>query len=213
MVESIRKLLENNEQWVNEMIEQDPAYFSRHIDTQTPSFLWIGCSDSKFQPNEVTRTDPGDLVVHRNIANLVVQADMNVLSVIGYAVEILKVRHVIVCGHYGCSGIRTAMQATDHGFLDNWLRAVRDTQSYYWNELKLLKGEERENRLVELNVREQVYNLGKTSIIQNAWKKSNNPYLHGWVFDSKTGKIITQTGMIHSEMSLKEVCKFENGLS
>lgn len=211
MVESIRKLLENNEHWVNEMIAEDPEYFSRRNDNQTPSFLWIGCSDNKFQPNEVTGTDAGELVVHRNIANLVVQADMNVLSVIGYAVEILKVRHVIICGHYGCNGVRTAMQTSDHGFLDNWLRAVRELQGYYWNDLKMLKGEERENKLVELNVREQVYNLGKTSIIQNAWKKSNHPYLHGWVHDPNTGRILSQTGMIHSDMSLKEVCKFETG--
>lgn len=212
MVESIRRLLENNDQWVAEMTAQDPEYFSSRSEGQAPSFLWIGCSDSRVPPNEITKTDPGEIFVHRNIANLVVQTDMNILSVIQYAVEVLRVRHVIVCGHYGCGGVRAAMQHSDHGLIDNWLRTIKDTQNYYWQQLKELKGEERENRLVELNVIEQVYNLGKTNIIQHAWKKGNNPYLHGWVYDLKTGKIKTQTNMINSEMALKEVCKFEMGI-
>lgn len=212
MVESIRRLLDNNDQWVKDMLDADPAYFSRNAESQSPSFLWIGCSDSRVPPNEITRTDPGEIFVHRNIANLVVQTDMNILSVIYYAVEVLKVRHVIVCGHYGCGGVRAAMQSSDHGFIDNWLRTIKDTQNYYWKQLKELKGEDRENRLVELSVIEQVYNLGKTNIIQSAWRKGNNPYLHGWVYDLKTGRIKTQTSMINSEMALKEVCKFEMGL-
>lgn len=213
MVESIRRLLENNEQWVEEMISKDPEYFSSRAELHTPSFLWIGCSDSCVPPNEITKTDAGEIFVHRNIANLVVQTDMNVLSVIQYAVDILKVRHIIVCGHYGCGGIRMAMQHGDHGLIDNWLKTIEETKNYYWMQLKELKGEERENRLVELNVIEQVYNLGKTSIVQHAWKKGNTPYLHGWVYDVKTGKIKTQTNIINSEMALKEVCKFELGIT
>ncbi len=212
MVESIRRLLENNEQWISEMTAADPEYFSSKSEGQAPSFLWIGCSDSRVPPNEITKTNPGEIFVHRNIANLVVQTDMNILSVIQYAVDVLRVRHVIVCGHYGCGGVRTAMQNSDHGLIDNWLRTIKDTQNYYWQQLKELKGEARENRLVELNVIEQVYNLGKTNIIQNAWRKGNNPYLHGWVYDLKSGKIKSQTTMINSEMALKEVCKFEMGV-
>ncbi len=212
MVEAIKRLLSNNERWVEEMTASDPQFFSREYEFQAPNFLWIGCSDSRVPPNEITGTHPGDIFVHRNIANLVVQTDMNILSVLQYAVDILKVRHIIVCGHYGCGGVRAAMSREDHGLIDNWLRTIKDTQNYYWKQLETLKGEERENRLVELNVIEQVYNLGKTNVIQNAWKKGNSPYLHGWVYDMRTGHIKTQTGMINSEMALKEVCKFELGI-
>lgn len=212
MVESIRRLLENNETWVAEMTATDPDYFTSRSETQTPSFLWIGCSDSRVPPNEITKTDPGEIFVHRNIANLVVQTDMNILSVLQYAIDILKVRHIIICGHYGCGGIKAAMQDQDHGLIDNWLRTIKDTQNYYWHQLKELRGEEREGRLVELNVIEQVYNLGKTNLIQNAWKRGNFPYLHGWVYDLKTGYIKTQAEMINSEIALKEVCKFEKGI-
>ncbi len=212
MVEAIKRLLDNNRDWVEEMTAKDENYFLSRSANQAPSFLWIGCSDSRVPPNEITKTDPGDIFVHRNIANLVVQTDMNMLSVLQYAVDVLRVRHVIICGHYGCGGVRTAMQDQEHGLIDNWLRTIKDTQNYYWKQLSQIKGEEREDRLVELNVIEQVYNLGKTNIIQNAWKKGNFPYLHGWVYDLKTGLIKTQTSMINSEISLKEVCKFEMGV-
>ncbi len=209
MVETIKRVLENNQAWVDEMIQQDPEFFSNQLENQNPNFLWIGCSDSRVHPNEITQTDAGEIFVHRNFANLVVQTDMNLLSVLQYAVEVLKVRHVVVCGHYGCAGVKTAMQDRDHGLIDNWLRSIKDTQNYYWQQLKVLQGKERENRLVELNVVEQIYNLGKTSVIQQAWKKGNMPYLHGWVYNMETGLIKTQTPMINSEMALKEVCKFE----
>lgn len=212
MVEAIKRLLDNNRDWVEEMTAKDENYFLSRSSGQAPSFLWIGCSDSRVPPNEITKTDPGDIFVHRNIANLVVQTDMNMLSVLQYAVDVLRVRHVIICGHYGCGGVRTAMQDQEHGLIDNWLRTIKDTQNYYWKQLSQIKGEEREDRLVELNVIEQVYNLGKTNIIQNAWKKGNFPYLHGWVYDLKSGLIKTQTSMINSEISLKEVCKFEMGV-
>ena len=179
---------------------------------QQPRILWIGCSDSRVPPNEITQTAPGDIFVHRNIANIVVQTDMNMLSVLQYAVDVLKVQHVIVCGHYGCGGVLAAMGNHQYGLIDNWLRTIKDTQNYYWQQLKTLDDEARGRRLVELNVIEQVYNLGKTNTIQNAWNNEGRPYLHGWVYDLKTGKIHTQTSQIGNEEDLKSTCKFEQGI-
>jgi carbonic anhydrase len=208
----ILNLLENNKTFVAEKLALDPEYFIKSSAGQTPKILWIGCADSRVPPNEITKTHPGDLFVHRNIANLVVMTDMNMLSVLQYAVEVLKVEHVIVCGHYGCGGVKAAMGTQQLGLIDNWLRTIKDTQNYYWKQLDPLSESQRFERLVELNVIEQVYNLGKTSIVQNAWKDSGAPHLHGWVYDLKTGFIKTQTSMINSEETLKEVCKFEMGV-
>jgi carbonic anhydrase len=208
----IHKLLENNESFVNEQLQRDPEFFIKSAKGQQPKVLWIGCADSRVPPNEITKTDPGELFVHRNIANLVVQTDMNMLSVLQYAVEVLKVDHVIVCGHYGCGGVKAAMGIQQFGLIDNWLRQIKDTQNYYWQQLKPMDEEARFDRLVELSVIENVYNLGKTNIIQNAWASRKAPSLHGWVYDIRTGFIKTQTSMIDSEEALKEVCKFEMGL-
>jgi len=212
MQDYINKLLENNAQFVEEHLAKDPDFFVKSAKGQEPKVLWIGCSDSRVPPNEITKTDPGEIFVHRNIANLVIQTDMNMLSVLQYAVEVLKVGHVIVCGHYGCGGVKAAMGSHQFGLIDNWLRQIKDTQNYYWMQLKELTENERFNRLVELSVIDQVYNLGKTNIIQNAWRDRQTPMLHGWVYDIGSGFIKEQTAMINNEETLKEVCKFEMGI-
>lgn len=212
MIKQIEQLLQNNEDFVAEKLAIDPHFFKDSAKGQQPAFLWIGCADSRVPPNEITKTDPGQIFVHRNIANLVVQTDMNMLSVLQYAVEVLEVSHVIVCGHYGCGGVKTAMGQHQYGLIDNWLRQIKDTQNYYWKQLSELDEDARFDRLVELSVIEQVYNLGKTNIIQNAWASRKAPYLHGWVYDIRTGYIKTQTSMINNEELLKETCKFEMGI-
>ncbi len=212
MTKYILELIENNKEFVAEKLQIDPDFFIKSSEGQSPKALWIGCADSRVPPNEITKTNPGDIFVHRNIANLVVMTDMNVLSVIQYAVEVLKVEHIIVCGHYGCGGVKAAMGDHQFGLIDNWIRTIKDTQNYYWKQLGELSEEERFDRLVELNVIEQVYNVGKTNIVQNSWAATGAPYLHGWVYDLKTGFIKTQTSMISNEETLKEVCKFELGI-
>jgi carbonic anhydrase len=208
MIQLIENLLENNRQWVQERLNENPAFFDAMAQGQHPAILWIGCSDSRVPPNEVTKTQPGEMFVHRNIANLVVQTDMNMLSVLQYAVEVLKVQHIIVCGHYGCGGIKAALTSHQYGLIDNWLRQIKDTINFYWDGLKDLDETTRENRVVELNVVEQIYNLGKTSIIQNSWKQSGAPYLHGWVFDVKTGLISTHTPLINTNDGIDAICKY-----
>lgn len=208
----IEKMLSNNREWVAEQLALDPSYFERLAAGQSPSILWIGCADSRVPPNEITKTHPGDIIVHRNVANLVVQTDMNMLSVLQYAVEVLKVQHVIVCGHYGCGGVLAAMGSHQYGLIDNWLRTIKDTQNYYWQQLKDLDEHARGRRMVELNVIEQVHNLGKTNIIQNAWKSGGKPFIHGWAYDLGTGIIKSLTSDIGDEEALKETCKFEMGI-
>jgi carbonic anhydrase len=210
MIERIEELLRNNEAFVAEHLRLDPRYFEQLSEGQHPGFLWIGCSDSRVSPDRITGTQPGDMFVHRNIANLVVQTDMNLLSVLQYAVDVLEVEHVIVCGHYGCGGVKAAMGEPRHGLIDNWLRTLKDTQMYFWNELAGLDEHARFARMVELNVIEQVYNLGKTSIVQNAWKRGGRPYIHGWVFDLASGYIRPQTSMINNDAAMHEVCKFHH---
>src|SRR4051812_32230957 len=169
---SYEKLLLENKAWAKERVEEDPEFFSRLEHLQTPEYLWIGCSDSRVPANEITGTQPGEIFVHRNIANLVVNTDVNLLSVLEYAVEVLKVKHVIVCGHYGCGGVKAATTNTDHKqVLNMWLRNIKDVYRIHQTELdQLPEGDVRVNRLVELTVSEQVMNLAKTSIIQKAWK-------------------------------------------
>jgi carbonic anhydrase len=188
---SYKKLLSDNVAWANKMLKEDPEYFENLSHLQSPEFLWIGCSDSRVPANQITGTQPGEIFVHRNIANLVIHTDVNLLSVLEFAVTHLKVKHVIVCGHYGCGGIKAAM--TNHDYkqvLNMWLRNIKDVYSLYKNELEAIDdSEERENRLTELNVKEQVMHLAKTSIIQRAWKHEQRPQLHGWVYGLKDGII------------------------
>ena len=183
------KLLLENKAWAKEMLEDDPDYFNRLAYVQTPEFLWIGCSDSRVPANEITGTQPGEIFVHRNIANLVVHTDVNLLSVLQYAVDILQVKHIIVCGHYGCGGIKAAMTKQSYaGVINKWLRNIKDVYRLYRNELDaIVDMEQRTDKLVELNVKEQVNNLAKTSIIQKSWKQNERPHIHGWVYGLKDG--------------------------
>ncbi len=210
MLPSIQRLIDNNKEWVQEKLAIDPGFFEILSQGQHPKYLWIGCSDSRVPPNEITKTLPGEIFVHRNIANLVVQTDMNLLSVIQYAVDVLKVEHIIVCGHYKCGGVHAAMHNQQYGLIDNWLQQIKDTYNFYWNFLKDLDEEKREERLVELSVVQQVYNLGKINTIQNAWRAENRPYLHGWVYNIKTGIVTPQTPMINNNDGIDQICRFAN---
>ncbi len=189
--QSYEKLLLENKAWAKEMITNDPDFFNRLAKLQTPEFLWIGCSDSRVPANQITGTQPGEVFVHRNIANMVVNTDVNLLSVLDYAVNHLKVKNVIVCGHYGCGGVKAATTNSDlKPVLNMWLRNIKDVIRLHRDELNSIPDEEkRVDRLVELNVREQVMNLAKTSIIQRAWKEDRRPDLHGWVYGLKDGLI------------------------
>jgi carbonic anhydrase len=184
-------LLKNNKDWAAEQVNRDPDFFHRLLKLQTPEILWIGCSDSRVPANQITATEPGEIFVHRNVANLVINTDVNVLSVLDYAVNHLKVKHVIVCGHYGCGGIKAATTQNDFKpVLNMWLRNIKDVFRLHREELNKIKDEDKRcDRLVELNVQEQVFNLAKTSIIQRAWKLENRPDLHGWVYGLHDGII------------------------
>jgi carbonic anhydrase len=184
------KLLENNKQWAADVVNADAEYFSRLEHLQTPEYLWIGCSDSRVPANEITGTNPGEIFVHRNIANMVVHTDMNLLAVLEYAVNHLKVKHIIVCGHYGCGGVKAAMTNHNFGIINKWIRNIKDVYRFHHDELNLISDEKvKTNRLIELNVIEQVKNLAKTSIVQKCWKYEQRPYLHGWVYDLHDGII------------------------
>ena len=186
------KLLANNKEWAKAETERDPEYFTRLALLQSPEILWIGCSDSRVPADKITCTQPGEIFVHRNIANMVVHTDLNLLSVLQYAVEVLEVKHIIVCGHYGCGGIKAAMTQHSFGIINKWLRNIKDVYRIHQDEIDGIEGEEeRANRLTELNVKEQVYNLAKTSIIQSAWKNHQRPDLHGWVYGLDNGIINT----------------------
>ena len=190
MEKSYARLIENNKTWVAEQLQLDPSFFENLSKGQTPEYLWIGCSDSRVPAESITGTEPGEMFVHRNIANMVVHSDMNMLSVLSYAVEVLKVKHVIVCGHYGCGGVMAAMKNQQFGLIDNWLRHIKDVYRYHHQELDAIEDETlRARRFVEVNVQEQVHDLGKTSIVQNAWKRNQPLHLHGWVYDIHDGLI------------------------
>jgi carbonic anhydrase len=190
-MQSYEKLLLENKAWAQERLADNPEYFKRLAGLQSPEFLWIGCSDSRVPANEITGTQPGEIFVHRNVANLVVNTDVNLLAVLDYAVTHLKVKHVIVCGHYGCGGVKAASTQTDFKpVLNMWLRNIKDVMRIHRTELEgIAEEEQRTDRLVELNVREQVYNLAKTTIIQRCWKNEQRPDLHGWVYGLKDGLI------------------------
>jgi carbonic anhydrase len=191
----ITNLLQNNKAWAAERIKRDPTFFTRLATIQAPEFLWIGCSDSRVPANEIVGLDPGELFVHRNVANVVVHTDLNCLSVLQFAVDVLKVKHVIVCGHYGCGGIHAALEKQSHGLIDNWLRHVQDVERDYEDELALIADQQaRENRLCELNVAEQVRNVARTTIVQDAWRGGHDVRLHGWIYGLKDG-LITDLGI------------------
>lgn len=209
MKERCQKLLLNNRQWSLEKRGQDADYFKKLSQGQSPEYLWIGCSDSRVPANEVTRTQPGEIFVHRNIANVVIQTDMNLLSVLYYAVDILHVKHIIVCGHYGCGGVTAAMQNKDFGFVNNWLRSIKEVYSKHKNELEKIKDpEQRERRLVDLNTIEQCNNLGKTRIVQRAWK-NGALQIHPWVFDCCTGLIEELDNAVTSINDVEPIFRYE----
>ena len=184
------KILQDNKQWAERQKQNDPDYFKRLIEIQSPEILWIGCSDSRVPADRITATEPGEIFVHRNVANLVVHTDLNLLSVLQYAVEILKVKHVIVCGHYNCGGIIAAMKNESLGLIDKWIWNIKNVHRLHRKEIDALPTQEEKIKLLtELNVKEQVMNLAKTSIIQKAWKQTNCPDLHGWVYDLRDGII------------------------
>ena len=185
---SLKQLLDNNRAWAKSMLSQDAQYFSRLAQQQSPQYLWIGCSDSRVPANQITGLAPGEVFVHRNIANVVVHTDLNCLSVIQFAVDILKVRHIILCGHYGCSGVHAAMTKHRIGLSDNWLRHVQDIAGKHDAELRTLTDEERRHRrLCELNAREQVENIVQCTAVQEAWERGQPLDVHGWIYDLKDG--------------------------
>lgn len=195
---SYKKLLDGNRRFAMEKKFDDPEYFKKLSLGQKPDYLWIGCSDSRVPANEVTSTESGEIFVHRNIANLVVHTDANLLSVLEYAVKYLKVKHVIVCGHYGCGGVKAAVSNQFHGFVDNWLCNIKDVYNKHHLELETIQDEDkRVDRLTELNVIEQVRNLAKTTIVQEAWK-TRSLHLHGWVYGINSG-LVTDLSVIHNE--------------
>ncbi len=189
-MQAIEKLLLENKAWAAEKVMDDPNFFKRLSNIQTPQFLWIGCSDSRVPANEITGTQPGEIFVHRNVANLVVDNDLNLLTVLEYAVRYLKVRHIIVCGHYGCGGVKAAASKDDFGIINKWLENIKDVLRANKDELSNMKNEdEMTDRLVELNVIAQVKNLAKSKIIQETWKNGDGPILHGWVYGLKDGLV------------------------
>jgi carbonic anhydrase len=204
------KFLEGNKEWVAKKLAEDSQYFERLSKGQSPPLLWIGCSDSRVPANEIINAQPGEVFVHRNIANMVVHADMNMLTVVDFAVQILKVKHVIVCGHYGCGGILAAISNKQYGLIDNWLRNIKDVYRLHQKELDDIKDEhQRTNKLVELNVIEQVLNLCKTSTIQNAWKERNFPHIHGWVYDIGNGIIKDLDVSVKNNDDMSAIYRFD----
>lgn len=205
-----RRLLEGNRKFVQDVSEKDPGFFERLAAAQKPKVLWIGCSDSRVPANQITSTLPGEIFTHRNVANVVVHTDMNCLSVMEYAINVLKVEHVIVCGHYGCGGVLAAMGQDHYGVIDNWLRNIKDVYRLHKDELDAIEDEDlRGRRFVELNVIEQVFNVCKTSTIQRAWQEENRPWVHGWVYDLSNGIIKDLDVNITNHQDLVDIYKFD----
>jgi carbonic anhydrase len=205
-----QKLLDNNKKWVESKLNQDPDFFNKLSAGQKPPVLWIGCADSRVPANEIIGAGPGEVFVHRNIANLVVHSDMNMLSVLDYAVNVLEVKHVIVCGHYGCGGVQTAMTNKHVGLIDNWIRHIKDVYRFHQDELNTIEDEKKRfDSFVEFNVVEQVLNLAKTSIVQSAWERGQNIHVHGWVYDIKDGLIKDLEITLRDNKSLSAVYQLD----
>ena len=184
----LKTLFDNNKKWANSIKEKDPDFFTKLSKQQNPKYLWIGCSDSRVPANEIVGLIPGEIFVHRNIANLVVHTDLNCLSVIQFAVQVLKIKHIIVCGHYGCGGIKAALEKKNHGLIENWLQHIRDIYRFHKSELDSKQSEvEKNNLLCELNVKEQVLNVCKTTIVKHVWNSGGELSVHGWIYDIKNG--------------------------
>ena len=210
MIKSYKKLFENNKNWVKETTSQNPQFFEKLAQGQSPQFLWIGCSDSRVPANELTGTVPGDIFVHRNIANMVIHTDMSMLSVLDYSINVLGVKHIMVVGHYGCGGVNAAMGNKQVGLIDNWLRNIKDVYRLHETELDAIEDqEERSNRLVELNVQEQVFNLTKTSIVQNAWANGQSLLVHGIIYDIHDGLLKDLNITVGDISQIDPVYKFD----
>ncbi len=186
-MKTLNQLFENNRAWAESIQKDNPDFFPKLAQQQTPQFLWIGCSDSRIPVNQIVNLGPGEIFVHRNIANVVVHTDLNCLSVMQYAVEVLQVKHVIVCGHYGCGGVKASMEDQDHGLIDNWLRHIKDVSRLHEQTLSTLEGEEKFAKLCELNVIEQVNHVSTSPIVRNAWKRGADLKVHGLIYDLSTG--------------------------
>ena len=186
-MKTLKRIFDRNLAWATAIKEKDPGFFPALAAQQSPEYLWIGCSDSRVPANQIIDLPPGEVFVHRNIANVVVHTDLNCLSVIHYAVEVLRVKHIIVCGHYGCGGVMAAMEDQDHGLIDNWLRHIRDVDRFNCENLEGLSKHERIDALCELNVKEQVTNVCKTPVVQKAWKEGQALSVHGWIYDISNG--------------------------
>jgi len=205
-----KSLLENNKKWVEKKLDLDPKFFEKLADGQNPPILWIGCADSRVPANEIIGAEPGEVFVHRNIANMVLHTDMSMLSVLDYAVNVLDIRHVIVCGHYGCGGVAAALTNKTFGLIDNWIRHIKDVYRFHQDELnEITDPKQKMNRFVELNVIEQVMDLAKTSIIQNAWEKGHTIHIHGWVYDVKDGYINDLNVSLKDNHSLNSVYQLD----
>jgi carbonic anhydrase len=205
-----KSLLDNNKKWVNDKLANDPEYFEKLAKGQQPPLLWIGCADSRVPANEIIGAQPGEVFVHRNIANMVIHTDINMLSVVDYAVNVLKVKHIIVCGHYNCGGVQAAMGNKSYGIIDNWIRHIKNTYRLHKEELDAIEDEgKRFDRYVELNVSEQVFDLAKTSIVQNAWKNKQDLMLHGWVYSIKEGVVQEVVSKVANNSQLDAVYQLD----
>lgn len=208
--EFYKKIIDNNKKWVESQVALDAEFFKDLAKGQQPPLLWIGCSDSRVPANEIIGAKPGEVFVHRNIANMVVHTDMNMLSVLDYAVNVLKVSHVIVCGHYGCGGIKAAMGNQSIGLIDNWIRHIKDVYRLHEDYLNSIAVEDdRFNKFVEINVQEQVFDLAKTSIVQNAWRNGQELTLHGWAYGLNSGYVTDLDVNMSSNNELDEVYRLK----
>jgi carbonic anhydrase len=186
-LKKLQHLFDNNIAWAEKIKANDPGFFDRLSEQQTPDYLWIGCSDSRVPATQIVNLPPGEVFVHRNIANVVVHNDTNCLSVIQFAVEVLKVKHIIVCGHYGCGGVKAAVEDQDHGLINEWLAHIKEVKQKYLAELADLTADQKNNRMCELNVIEQVKHVSETAAVQNAWENGNALSIHGWIYDISDG--------------------------
>src|SRR5690554_4275075 len=212
MSDFYKKIIENNKKWVESKLALDPDFFKKLSETQTPPLLWIGCSDSRVPANEIIGAQPGEVFVHRNIANMVIHSDMNMLSVLDYSVNVVKVKHVIVCGHYGCGGVKAALGHSSAGIIDNWIRHINDSYRFRKTEIEAIDDErERSDKSVEWNTKKQVLNLAVTSIVQQAWKKGQELSIHGWVYGLDTGlvKDLDVTFSSHDDIKNSSVYKLD----
>jgi carbonic anhydrase len=208
-MDKIKMLLLENKAWAQTKVDVDETYFQNMAKDQSPEYLWIGCADSRVPESEITNSDPGQMFVHRNIANLVIHTDTNLMSVMQYAVEALKVPHIIVCGHYNCGGVKAALKNDSLGLIDNWIRNIKDTLYTHRLEISALPTEaERVNRLVEKSVEKQVWNVAHTAIIQKAWKERQLPYIHGWVYDLNNG-LLKQISLITPESQVDDIYRYQ----